>query len=195
MSEEPEGSKPEGAEAETTGKRPTVEYARQLWRENKDLGFRELARLLAEQGYSIAYSTLQKIKDSDPEWATEYLQHRTMLGGPSRTLLNLELATKEGKKVTPETLMGVKARLVSRLYEQVQIVPLDDVEKWSQGVDLVSRIDGLIHAHRGMMVNPEQLAASNVTPITAGKPSLVEAVSQPRPQIDPIQAPAGGKKP
>lgn len=164
-----------------TKRRPSVEFVRQTWRENKGIGFRELSKLMATQGYHASPSYLQGMKDKDDEWRAEYVAHRVSEGGPERTIDNLRAAFKEAEAVKAEHLIGIKARLISRLYEQILCIPISNVDEATRAVELLSRIDAQIHAMRG-----DDVRSGKAASLAAAAPASL----LPRPQIGPIKPPA-----
>lgn len=172
-------------EAPASKGRPPAELAFDTWRVHKD-GFRELAKRLHDMGYDlIAPATLMRMKDVHREWLKEWTEYQHFEGGPKRTLQILAAAYKQARELKADHLLGIKGQLIARLFEQIQSMSLDTVEDLQVAVEVLGKLDALIHSQRGLDLGDGKAAGAAIAP--NGKTQLV---SMPKPQIAPIKAPA-----
>lgn len=128
-------------------KKPTPKFAYTVWRECGRPNFRELADILQSKGYSISFQRLHIWHRQDVKWFTE--KQEIDNADPEVVIEALKQAQLDAKKFDAKAYLGVKARLVARLYESIKTMPLATMEEWHRGLDACSRIDGLLHTARG----------------------------------------------
>lgn len=174
-------------EAPASKGRPPADVAFDAWRLRKE-GFRELAKRLAEMGYdTVAPATLMRMKDAHREWLKEWTEYQHFEGGPKRTLQILSSAFKQAREINADHILGLKAELIARLFEQLQTMRLDKIEDVQLAVDIIGKLDGHIHAQRGLDLNAGKPQAESKPVTVAGKTQLVVA---PKARIEPIRQPA-----
>lgn len=162
---------------------PTLKHCYDTWQANKGLGFRELSKLLEGQGFRCSYQWLQRQKDAYRPWLEAYTIFRTESVSPERVMATLEIAQKAAKDLDSLAFQGVQARLVARLFEEIDMLPVPDAETWERLLDCVPKLVALMHNHRGAEVGEGKGK-------TGDKGSLV-AQFGPRPVIKPITTTGG----
>jgi hypothetical protein len=149
-------------------RKPSPTLAHRMWLEADGPSFRELKVLLAARGYSVDESTLSRWKDRNPTWAAQFCEKYSPVD-PTKMASALQEVKDDAAELSPQHYLGMKARLLFRLYQGIRSLNISTVDELSKGLECCDRIEALIHAERGNAVSAMEIASQE----TGERPSLI----------------------
>ena len=110
----------------------------------------ECARILQQRGLKVSYDTIARWARRG-EWRkrVEQLRAVTDVGNPKNVAAALKLQADE---LTPDLLQGLQLRMIVRMAEQIKELPLTSPDDFDQMVDVLDKLDAIIHRHRGTAI-------------------------------------------
>lgn len=123
------------------------EQAWEIFRDLPEPSAKECARVLQERGGKVSYDTVARwVRRGNWREKVEQLRAIAGVGNPRDLAAALQL---EAEALTPDLLRGLQWRLAARMAEQINQLPLDNPEDYGKMVDVVDKLDAIIHRHRG----------------------------------------------
>lgn len=165
-------------------RKPSPSFAHRTWLEADRPSFRELKNLLVGRGYSVDESTLSRWKDKNPVWTVQFCEKFNPVD-PTKMAAALMEAKDDAAELSPQHYLGMKARLLFRLYQGIKSLRINTVDELSKGLECCDRIDALIHAERGKAVSEMGSARHE----TGERPSLIARL-HPQIKLPPFKRPA-----
>jgi hypothetical protein len=129
----------------------TRTLAFKIWLDNDRPSTRKLEDLIFEAtGQRIDNTTLGGWMHAMPAWAAEKVDANPI--SPEQVIAALKSAKADANQLEADHFVGIKARLVARLFESVQELPLTTVDDWDRALGCCDRIEALVHTERGRSV-------------------------------------------
>ena len=123
------------------------EQAWEIYRDLPEPTASECARVLQERGVKVSYDTVARWARRG-KWRERLERVRAIagVGSPKDIAAALQL---EAEALTPDLLRGLQFRIVARMAEQINQLPLTSPDDFAKLVDVIDKMDGIIHRQRG----------------------------------------------
>jgi hypothetical protein len=137
---------------------PPVELAFKRWLEHDRPPLRELARVLAEEGYQTSAATLSRMKDRHAVWLAAFTEQPDP--GANRLQVTLRMLAKNAKDVDASVYEGLGARLVGKVVAILDAMEANRPEDLHLMLDAIDRVKGFAHDARGAQIERDARAAN-----------------------------------
>lgn len=137
------------------------EQAWEVFRDLPEPNAKECARILQQRGLKVSYDTIARWARRG-EWRkrVERLRAVTGLGNPKDVAAALKFQADE---LTPDVLQGLQVSMIARMAEQIETLPLKTPDDFSKMVDVIDKLDAIIHRQRGASIGANGEARSPIS--------------------------------
>jgi hypothetical protein len=139
------------------------EQAWEIYRDLPEPTARECANILQQRGFKVSYDTIARWARRG-KWRerVERLRAVTGVGSPKDVAATLQI---EAEWLTPDLLCGLQFRIAARMAERINQLPLDSPEDYAKLVDVLDKMDGIIHRQRGAHIGKRGNRSGNADPL------------------------------
>lgn len=139
------------------------EQAWEIYRDLPEPTARECANILQQRGEKVSYDTIARwARRGNWRQRVEQLRAISGVGSPKDVAAALQI---EAEWLTADLLCGLQFRIAARMAEQINQLPLDCPEDYAKLVDVLDKMDAIIHRQRGAHIGKRGNRTTNADPL------------------------------